>query len=310
MRVKIVVVKKPKVIVVYNPMWHDPLTYPADELPERCVITTDRCFMDEAAAVVFHLPTLPPGLFTGGEIEKKSGQVWVAWYMECEAHYPQLDDPVFMSRFDLTMSHRQEADIFSPYLPPDFGELSLKPVPEKEPGKIVNAFISSHINKSGRVQYLIRMMRVLDIHSYGKIIPNMPAGDDYGHRFKLDTISSYKFTIAFENAIARDYVTEKFYDPLIAGSVPVYLGAPNIRDFAPGENCFIDASEWEDPESLARHILDLSGDEASYRSYFEWKKKPFPPKFARLIELKKVHHFVRLCRRIDEMTGPREIRGQ
>ena len=307
---KIVVVKKPKVIVVYNPMWHDPLTYPADELPERCVITTDRCFMDEAAAVVFHLPTLPPGLFTGGEIEKKSGQVWVAWYMECEAHYPQLDDPVFMSRFDLTMSHRQEADIFSPYLPPDFGELSLKPVPEKEPGKIVNAFISSHINKSGRVQYLIRMMRVLDIHSYGKIIPNMPAGDDYGHRFKLDTISSYKFTIAFENAIARDYVTEKFYDPLIAGSVPVYLGAPNIRDFAPGENCFIDASEWEDPESLARHILDLSGDEASYRSYFEWKKKPFPPKFARLIELKKVHHFVRLCRRIDEMTGPRGIRGQ
>jgi len=291
-------------------MWHDPLTYPADELPERCVIITDRCVMDEAAAVVFHLPTLPPGLFTGGEIEKKSGQVWVAWYMECEAHYPQLDDPVFMSRFDLTMSHRQEADIFSPYLPPDFGELSLKPVPEKEPGKIVNAFISSHINKSGRVQYLIRMMRVLDIHSYGKIIPNMPAGDDYGHRFKLDTISSYKFTIAFENAIARDYVTEKFYDPLIAGSVPVYLGAPNIRDFAPGENCFIDASEWEDPESLARHILDLSGDEASYRSYFEWKKKPFPPKFARLIELKKVHHFVRLCRRIDEMTGPRGIRGQ
>lgn len=293
--------KKPKIILLYNKMWKEPLDYPAHELPEHYVITTERRFMDEAAAVVFHLPTLPPGLFTGGGIDKKSGQVWVAWYVECEAHYPYLSDPLFMSRFDLIMSHRQEADIFSPYLPPDFGELSREPVPEKEPGKIVNAFISSHMNKSGRVQYLMRMMSVLDIHSYGKLIPNMPIGDDNGHRFKLDTISSYKFTIAFENAIARDYVTEKFYDPLIAGSVPVYLGAPNIRDFAPGENCFIDASEWDDPESLARHLLDVSRDEASYLSYFEWKKRPFLPKFRELLELQKVHHFVRLCRKLGDL---------
>ncbi len=282
-------------------MWKEPLDYPIDEIPDSYVITGERRFMDEAAAVVFHLPTLPPSLFTDGGIHKKSGQVWVAWYVECEAHYPYLSDPLFMSRFDLTMSHRQEADIFSPYLPPDFGKLSRKPVPEKEPGKIVNAFISSHINKSGRVQYLMRMMSVLDIHSYGKLIPNMPSGDDNGHRFKLDTISSYKFTIAFENAIARDYVTEKFYDPLLAGSVPVYLGAPNIRDFAPGENCFIDASDWDDPESLARHILDVSGDEALYQSYFEWKKRPFLPKFRELLDIQKVHHFVRLCRKLGEL---------
>jgi hypothetical protein len=257
--------------------------------------------MDEAAAVVFHLPTLPPALFSDGGVHKKSGQVWVAWYIECEAHYPHLEDPAFMSRFDLTMSHHQEADIFSTYLPPDFAELSRKPVPEKEPGKIVNAFISSHVNKSGRVQYLMRMMSVLDIHSYGKLIPNMPTGADYGHDFKLDTISKYKFTIAFENAVARDYVTEKFYDPLITGSVPVYLGAPNISDFIPGENCFIDASDWDDPEALARHILDVSRDEALYQSYFEWKKRPFLPKFRELLDIQKVHQFVRLCRKVGEL---------
>lgn len=293
--------KKPKIILLYNKMWKEPLDYPAHEAPEQFVITTERRFMDEAAAVVFHLPTLPPALFTDGGVHKKSGQIWVAWYVECEAHYPHLDDPAFMSRFDLTMSHRREADIFSPYLPPDFGELSRRPVPEKEPEKIVNAFISSHFNKSGRLQYLMRMMKVLDVHSYGRMIPNMPSGDDNGHKFKLDTISRYKFTIAFENAIARDYVTEKFFDPLIAGSVPVYLGAPNIRDFAPGDNCFIDASEWESPESLARHILDVSRDEALYQSYFKWKKRPFLPKFSGLLELQKVHHFVRLCRKLGEL---------
>lgn len=290
-----------KIILFYNQMWRAPLEYPVNELPEGYVITIDRRFMDEAAAVVFHLPTLPTSLFTNGGVRKRSGQVWVAWYMECEDNYPYMADPVFMSRFDLRMSYRPDADIFSPYLPPDFAELSRMPVPEKEQGKIVNAFISSHINKSGRLQYLIRMMNVLDVHSYGRMIPNMPTCDDYGHDFKLDTISKYKFTIAFENVIAPDYVTEKFYDPLITGSIPVYLGAPNISDFAPGENCFINTAEWDDPESLARYLLELSRDENLYAGYFEWKKKPFLPKFSDMLELMRVHPFIRLCRKLDEL---------
>jgi hypothetical protein len=291
-----------KIILFYNRMWHDPLVYPENELPEGYVITMDRSFMDEAAAVVFHLPTLLPEMFTDGSVEKKSGQIWVAWYMECEAHYPHLEDPAFMSRFDLTMSHRRGADIFSPYLPYDFAEHTRKPVQEKELGKVVNAFISSHVNKSGRLQYLIRMMNVLDVHSYGRMIPNMPSCDDYGHQFKLDIIARYKFTIAFENAIAPDYVTEKFYDPLVMGSVPVYLGAPNISDFTPCEDCFIDTADWESPESLARYILEVSSDEALYNSYFEWKNKPFRPEFTELLELRKVHPFVRLCRKVEELT--------
>ena len=290
-----------KIILFYNSMWHDPLVYPENELPEGYVITMDRSLMDDAAAVVFHLPTLPPEMFTGGGVEKKKGQLWVAWYLECEVNYPYMADPDFMSRFDLRMSHRLNADIFSPYFPPDFAELSRKPVPEKEPGKIVNAFISSHVNKSGRLQYLIGMMKVLGVHSYGRMIPNMPSRDDYGHQFKLDTISKYKFTIAFENAIAADYVTEKFYDPLIAGSVPVYLGAPNISDFAPGENCFINTAEWESPESLARYLIELSRDDELYAGYFEWKNKPFLPKFRELLELQKINSFVRLCRKLDEL---------
>eukprot|EP00960_Hanusia_phi_P059267 764116-Hanusia_phi.AAC.5 len=43
-----------------------------------------------------------------------------------------------------------------------------------------------------------------------------------------------------ENSFVDDYVTEKFYQALIAGSVPVYLGAPNIHEFAPSPNSFID----------------------------------------------------------------------
>ena len=71
----------------------------------------------------------------------------------------------------------------------------------------------------------------------------------------------YKFTLAFENTVTPDYVTEKLYEPLIAGSVPVYRGAPNVADFAPAPRCFIDAADFAGPAELAAYLdhLDRTG---------------------------------------------------
>lgn len=45
----------------------------------------------------------------------------------------------------------------------------------------------------------------------------------------MNMTSRYKFAIAFENAICEDYITEKLWRPLIAGTVPIYVGSPSIR---------------------------------------------------------------------------------
>ena len=39
----------------------------------------------------------------------------------------------------------------------------------------------------------------------------------------------YKFTLAMENYVCDDYVTEKLWRPLRLGSVPIVFGAPNIK---------------------------------------------------------------------------------
>lgn len=307
--------KKPDIILFYNTMFDMPLSYTARDIPENFMMTTDRRFMRDAVAVVFHLPSLYPIImnkigrrlpvlyplfFKSRRLMKNKRQLWVAWFMECEVHYPHMSCRSFMESFDLTMSYHLDADIVAPYFHDGLRKLLRRPVPEKNNQNNTCAFISSPLNKSGRLEYLKIMMQFLDIHSYGRVLQNKALGNDRGRESKMDVIAGYKFAIAFENAIAKDYVTEKFYDPLIAGSVPIYLGAPNIEDFAPGEKCFINVADWNDPEALAKHILKISKDEDLYQSYFRWRSEPFRPAFEKLLQKHKKHPFTVLCEKIRE----------
>ena len=297
-------------------MFSTPLIYDRTNIPEEFEITTDRRLMQEAVAVVFHIPSLRYFLFDKfsrfipsiysiplglKRLRKKRGQLWIAWFMECEDNVPHFREPSFLNIFDLTMSYHLDADIVTPYFYGALNNLLRGPDREKSAEIIVCAFISSSFHQSGRLTYLKTLLNYLDIHSYGKVLRNKILEKDTGHQTKMDTMADYKFTIAFENAIEKDYVTEKFFDPLIAGSVPIYLGAPNIGDFAPGDKCFIDASDWDSPESLARYIQSVSKDQELYESYFDWRSKPFKPYFIKLLEEQKEHSFVRLCRKIQEI---------
>ena len=48
-----------------------------------------------------------------------------------------------------------------------------------------------------------------------------------------DALRRYRFYLAFENTCETGYVTEKVYNGLDAGVIPVYLGAPDIADYVP-----------------------------------------------------------------------------
>lgn len=53
--------------------------------------------------------------------------------------------------------------------------------------------------------------------------------DILNNREFLSFVAKYKFTIAFENAICNDYITEKLWRPLIVGSVPIYYGSLSFK---------------------------------------------------------------------------------
>ena len=63
------------------------------------------------------------------------------------------------------------------------------------------------------------------------------------YKDKQVLLSKYRFTLAIENFSFPGYVTEKIFDALAAGSIPVYLGAPDIEEFVPPE-VFVDVRKF------------------------------------------------------------------
>ena len=41
--------------------------------------------------------------------------------------------------------------------------------------------------------------------------------------------AQYKFSLALENGVCNDYMTEKLWRPLEAGSIPIVFGSPRVR---------------------------------------------------------------------------------
>lgn len=121
---------------------------------------------------------------------------------------------------------------------PGFG-LDFRKPPQlpKRRDAVIAAFVSNCDALSTRGALLEALMEALPVHSYGLCShnaeepPELPEGDKF--RGKEAIASSYKFLFAAENSVSTSYVSEKVYSALAAGTVPVYLGAPDVGRFVP-----------------------------------------------------------------------------
>jgi hypothetical protein len=291
------------VVLLYNRLFRRMREPSTQDCSGACEFTTDRGRLLEATAVVFHIPTL-----RGIPLPAKAPrQRWVAWSMESQVHYPALADPRFMSQFDITMTYRRDSTIWCPYFGPGtVAGLLAAPAPKTERSAAVY-FQSSRIDRSGRVAYVAEMMKRVKVDSYGKVLHNRDLDvPDTGRDAMLATMARYKFTLVFENCRDTDYVSDKFFDALVAGSVPVYLGAPNVAEFAPADRCFINVDDFAGPADLAAYLNRLNEHDAEYETYLTWKRVGLAPRFRALVA--SLEGDFGLCRLCDRLTGARDDR--
>eukprot|EP01049_Picozoa_sp_SAG25_P008451 SAG25_NODE_761_length_5514_cov_23.676822_3_plen_451_part_00 len=239
---------------------------------------------------------------------KPTGQIWVLFCVESSVRFPLLKLPAYLALFDVVVSvSPQTADVTFSYMP---RQLSLfqTPPPMLQAGSGARGgstlataagdagllgglavWIASNCAEPrlGRVQSLAQALRRLAgrdadatrlLASHGACLRNRPWPSDealghpvHGSR-KMALLRRYKFTLAYENSRAKGYVTEKFFQPLVAGSVPVYWGAPDVAQFAPHTHSYIDASTFRDADALAQHLLYLDRNDTAYQEYLAWKQ--------------------------------------
>jgi hypothetical protein len=105
----------------------------------------------------------------------------------------------------------------------------------------------------------------------GRTIP-WPAGK---HKDKHYVMTQHLFCIAMENHADKDYVSEKVWDCIRAGAVPIYWGAPNVGQYLPGGKASaIFADDFKDVAALAAHLRKVGGNETLWQSYRQWVVQP------------------------------------
>tara|TARA_B100000579_G_scaffold45520_1_gene31739 strand:+ start:3957 stop:4982 length:1026 start_codon:yes stop_codon:yes gene_type:complete len=90
---------------------------------------------------------------------------------------------------------------------------------------------------------------------------------------KYDVLTVSKFTIAYENCGDNaNYVTEKIFDALLSGSVPVYLGNKVTFSSIPLD-LYVDARMFANEEDLFDSLLNMP--DLKYKQYLEKAKQFF-----------------------------------
>jgi hypothetical protein len=209
------------------------------------------------------------------------------------------------------MTYRLDADI--PCIYPNwhqYGDFMASPPLRRGPSPgALAAYIASNPVEH-RDSYVAELMRHIRVDSLGTCLNN--AGIDGFVRggwgdgawdSLMSVLPRYKFYLAFENSIATDYVTERVFHALVRGVVPIYLGAPNVREFMPVDDALIDTSDYASTRELADYLCHLDRNEAAYARHLRWKRDGYSDRFRRLVELGSIDPMWRMAVKLAHGCG-------
>lgn len=232
---------------------------------DGCLITADRNYFNKSDGVVFHHRDIASDLSNMPSLKRPSRQKWIWFNMESPSH--SSNHPGLENLFNLTLNYRQDSDIHLPYVSVIATEGEEEFIlPSKN--KLVCWVVSNWNQEHTRAKYYNELYKHVEIHVYGRAF-----GDHYADEDLLPTIASCKFYLSFENSIHKDYFTEKLYNPLSVGTVPIVLGPnrQNYENIIQGD-AFIHVDDFTSPKDLADYLLLLDKNEEMYLRYFEWRR--------------------------------------
>ncbi|XP_073310972.1 glycoprotein 3-alpha-L-fucosyltransferase A-like isoform X1 [Primulina huaijiensis] len=223
---------------------------------------------------------------------QQPGTAAVLRSMESATYYYEnnIDNARRRKGYDIVMTTSLSSDVPVGYF--SWSEYDIMaPVQPKTENALAAAFISNCGARNFRLQALVGLENAnIKIDSYGGCHRNRDGKVD-----KVEALKRYKFSLAFENSNEEDYVTEKFFQSLVAGSVPIVIGAPNIQDFAPSPGSLLHIKEVKDIDLIAQTMKHLAENPTAYNESLRWKYEGPSDSFKALVDMSAVHSSCRLC---------------
>lgn len=274
---------RPKVVLLWT-TWCGRRSYPYfvedvidRKCPQECIFTSRRDQLQSSDAVLFH----------GKDIQlddmptyRNSRQRWIFFSLE-----PPVATPAEMLRamngmFNLTMTYRRDSDVTTlygytfrrrqrPLKPKSTSGKGTSSPRFPKPG--VAVWMVSHCKTSSRREaFVAELQKVIPVDVFGKcgVHDCQPKASDTCYK---SAAKNYSFYLSFENSICKDYVTEKFFRPLLFDIVPVVMGGGNYPYISP-PGSYIDALQFGSPVELGHFLKRVAADVDWYESYSLWKQ--------------------------------------
>jgi hypothetical protein len=125
-------------------------------------------------------------------------------------------------------------------------------------------FVYSNPSCKMRNNFFHHLSQYKRVDSAGRHLNNMATNVDD----KMEFLTHYKFTIAYENSEYDGYTTEKILEPFIANSIPIYWGNPLVyKDF--NTKAFLNYYDFENEEALIKRIIEIDNDDELFKQYIE-----------------------------------------
>ena len=239
-------------------------------------------------------------------------QVWIFVQHEATAIYtPKLFQGV-QNSFNWTMTYSEHSDLPLPY-----GALKLKSIntmPQRNylavsKNKTKDAlWIVSHCKTgSKREKYVDILKQYLNIDILGKCGRRWHCGKRYNHA-KGDCFSilnsTYRYYLAFENALCSEYITEKFYENYNYDIIQVLrAGDTQHRPIKTDKNVYISSADFKDAHDLGRYLRSLSLDKEKYAAILSEKDRYEAIQYVELFK----ERMCEICMRLNKLEYYKKV---
>lgn len=262
----------------------------------NCFATNDSSLLTSADAVVIHFFDLSKSKMPESYHPR---QRFVFVLIEPASHIFLKVKSLrgFNNYFNWTMTYRLDSDIPVPYghIKKRLTPVDYHPNIAKRKSKFALWFVSRCPSKSRREEVAKELKKYIPIDVYGRNSNcNQSKCVDCNVNDMLD--NQYKFYLAFENSLCKDYVTEKFFRNLKHDIIPVVFGGVNYSRVAP-PNSFINVFDFSNLKKLADYLKMVAENDTLYNQYFEWRRN---------YEVSEGTRYNRWCRLCEKLNDPLE----